>query len=209
MVSLPNARAYLLRRAASATHTQPMRDIVKELTPSLIEAGFGGSGRTWRRTEGDFVFVISFDGAADGFYINLGAHPTFIPAEGQAEPDAATLKEYECALRSRVGDKWKWTMSDREIAALGAELGAAHATFFAHAGSLPKAIETESAEKLMDQFCRGTPPARAALHLARAGLALGQRAKAAKLAKRGLELAGEHAKGLQSELRIALETASN
>jgi hypothetical protein len=186
-----------------------MRDIVKELAPALLRAGFDGAGRTFRRSEGDFVFVISFDDAADGFYINLGAHPTFIPAEGSAELDAATLKEYECALRGRVGDKWKWTMSDREIAALDAELGVAHATFFAHAGSLPRAIETESAETLMDKFCRGTPPARAALHLARAGLALGQRAKAAKLARRGLELTGEHAKGLRSELRLALETATN
>src|SRR6185436_15452235 len=98
--------------------------------------GFRGSGQNYRKTEGDFVFVVNFQGSRSGdkFYVNLGAQPVYIPAEGNA--DLAKLKEYECMLRQRVGKEWPWQMSDQLFASLVVEITSAQAAFFGHAQTL-------------------------------------------------------------------------
>jgi Domain of unknown function (DUF4304) len=153
---------------------------------------------------------VNFQGSSSGdkFYINLGAQPLFIPAEGNANPDLKNLKEYECILRRRVGAQWLWMMSDAMFGKLEAELLATLKDFFGHAQDLRESIAVASPETLIHEFSSGTTDARAALHLARGSLALGYPDKASALAMLGLELAGKQASALRFELKKLLDAAS-
>jgi hypothetical protein len=186
-----------------------MRDVLKKMVPSLRELGFRGSGQNYRKEEGDFIFVINFQGNkwGDSFFVNMGAQPTFIPAECNA--DLAKLKEHECVLRQRVGGERPCQMSDEVLASLVAEISKAQAAFFANAQMLRNALATDSLDDLLRRFSSyATTNARTALHLARAAVQLGYPEVARKLVDRGLELAGDHAAILRSELERVLEERS-
>jgi hypothetical protein len=183
-----------------------VKEILKKVSPILRALGFRGSGQNYRKTEGDFVFVINFQGSSSGdrFYVNLGAQPVFIPAEVNA--DLTALKEYECVLRSRVGTEWPWQMSDQAFDSLTAEINSAQAAFFGNAQTLRSALAIDSPEELLRKFSSGTTPARATLHLARAATRLGHIETARRLVDCGLELAGDRATTLRAELRRVLQT---
>lgn len=178
-----------------------VKEVLKRVAPSLRALGFRGSGSTYRKQEGDFIFVINFQGSrwGDNFYVNLGAQPTFIPAEGDA--DLGKLREYECVLRRRVGNAWPWQMSDELFASLEAEITTAQTVFFGNAQMLRNALATDSPDELLRKFSSGTTKARAALHLARAAASLGHLQTARRLVDRGLELASDDATILRAELR--------
>ncbi|HEY6094727.1 MAG TPA: DUF4304 domain-containing protein [Gallionellaceae bacterium] len=182
-----------------------MKEILKRVAPFIRALGFRGSGQNYRKAEGDFIFVINFQGSrwGENFYINLGAQPVFIPAEGDANLDK--LKEYECMLRRRVGTEWPWEMSDGLFASLKEELLSAQAEFFGRAQTLRSALAIYSPDELLRKFSAGTTEARATLHLARAATKLGHMETARKLVDRGLELAGDRATILQAELTRVLE----
>jgi hypothetical protein len=73
---------------------------------------------------------------ASPFYVNLGAQPTFIPAEGDAS--LKTVKEYECILRRRVGSEWPAELSDAQFASFLDELVATqHASPLTQNGARP------------------------------------------------------------------------
>ena len=183
-----------------------MQDVLKKIAPVLRGMGFRGSGQNYRKADGDFVFVINFQGSrwGDNFYVNLGAQPVFVPAEGEA--DLKKLKEYECILRRRVGREWPWQISDDRLAELVGEINATQATFFGQAQTLRGALAVDATEELLRKFSSGTTEARATLHLARAAATLGHLDTARKLVNRGLELAGDSATILRSELRRVLES---
>ena len=185
-----------------------MREVLKRIGPALREVGFRGSGQTFRKREDDFVFVINFQGSrwGDFFFVNLGAQPTFIPAEGNAS--LTTLKEHECVLRRRVGEEWPWELSDRQFASFMAKLMSTQGRFFARAGALRAALATETPEALIKKFSTGTTHARASLHLARAAHALGHHDLACRLAHRGIKMAGPQATILVAEFRDVLRSAS-
>ena len=132
--------------------------------------------------------------------------PVFVPVEGEADP--RTLKEYECILRRRVGRDWPWQMSDEVFTSLEAEITSKQATFFGHAQTLRASLAIDSPDELLRKFSSGTTQARAALHLARAAARLGHVDSSRKLISRGLELAGEAATVLRSELRMVLESST-
>jgi len=185
-----------------------VKEVLKKVGPSLRALGFRGSGQNYRKREGDFVFVINFQGSrwGDNFYVNLGAQPVFIPAEGDA--DLGKLKEYECFLRRRVGKEWPWQISDQSLASLEAEIANAQARFFANAQTLRSALASDSPDELLRKFSSGTTEARATLHLARAAKHLGHLEAARRLVDRGLELAGDAATGLRAELLRVLQEPS-
>lgn len=182
-----------------------MHDILKKLAPTLRKLGFGGSGQNYTKIESDFVCVVNFQGSRwrDTFYVNLGAQPVFIPAEGQT--DFRKLKEYNCILRRRVGGDWPWQMSDESVAALEAQLLVTQSEFFGNALTLRASFAVDSPETLLQKFSSGTTEARATLHLARVGIALGNYEKAYELARRGLELAGDKGTILRAQLNEILE----
>ena len=182
-----------------------MKEVLKRVAPALRALGFRGSGQNYRKSERDFVFVINFQGSSSGdtFFVNLGAQPVFIPNEGYGELDK--LKEDQCVLRRRVGSEWPWEMPSREaLDALVAAITTTQAAFFGHVQTLRDAIATEPAEKLLREFSAGTTEARAALHLARAAVALGHPDQARVLVERGLELVSDSASILRSQLREVL-----
>ena len=182
-----------------------MKEVLKRVATSLRALGFRGSDQNYRTREGDFVFVINFQGSrwGDNFYVNLGAQPVFIPAEGGA--DLGKLKEYECFLRRRVGDDWPWQMPEPRFASLEAELTAAQATFFGNAQTLRSALATDSVDDLLGKFSSGTTEASATFSLAMAATHLGHLEIARKLVERGLELAGDQAIILRARLRQLLQ----
>jgi len=177
-----------------------VRDLLKLVTPGLRAIGFRGSGQTYRKFDADFALVVNFQRSRSGdcCYVNLGAQPLFAPAEGTS--DMKALREYECMLRRRVGRDWLLPLNDDGLARLQAELMSTQAEFFGHAQTLRSALAVERVEVLIQRFSSGTTPARATLNLGHAALTLGHRDVARALATRGLELAGEGATLLVSDL---------
>lgn len=179
-----------------------MKEVLKSLGANIRNLGFKGSGHNYRKVEDDYIFVINIQGsrAGDVFYINLGAQPTFIPAECDAA--LATLKEYECVMRSRVGDEWRWVMHEEELLAVARVIEAKQSEFFGLVRTLRSSIAADSVDELIRKFSAGNPPARATLHLARAAAVLGCSATANALIEHGLTIAGERATGLIYDLRL-------
>jgi hypothetical protein len=184
-----------------------LKEILSHLGAHIRTLGFKGSGQNFRRVEDEYIFVINIQGSRSGkvFYVNLGAQPTFIPAECDAS--LSTLKEYECVMRRRVGNEWDWDLDETARLALIRQLGAEQEEFFGTIRGLRTAIAHETTDELLRKFSMGKPPARAALHLARAASALGHAAIADALIKQGLVLAGERATGLIQDLKNVSKAA--
>ena len=185
-----------------------MKAVLKQIAPHLRALGFRGSGQNYRKTEGDFVFVVNIQGSSSGdtFYVNLGAQPLFIPNDEYVEPK--DLKEYDCVFRRRVGGTWPWDMPINGFPAFVDELAAAQAAFFGHIQTLPDAIGARVPEELLATFTIGQTKAGAALHLARAALALGHDEKGRSLARVGLDAAPEGASILIARLREIAATSN-
>ena len=82
------------------------------LAPALREAGFSGSGRTFRRTQGSWVQVVNVQGSRSGgsFAINLAVNPLAIPNMSGSPTDPKKITEELCEFRRRLsetgGDHW-------------------------------------------------------------------------------------------------------
>lgn len=185
-----------------------MKEVLKFIAPQMRELGFKGSGQTFRKTDGDFIFLVNFQSSHTGdcFYVNLGAQPVFIPPEGNA--DFKSLKEYECVLRRRVGKEWLWSMSASEMTDLVAEIALASGEFFGQAQTLRQSLAQDNLDELLRKFSSGTTIARATLHLARGALNLGLPVVANTIANHGLSLAEEGATILIADLRKVIEAST-
>jgi len=184
--------------------------VPESLVQRVRSHGFRGSGQNFRKLEGDFVFVVNFQGseAARRFYINLGAQPVFIAAEGNRPPDPKNQKEYECVFRRRVrGGSWPWDVSHQEAEVLAESMNAEMAEFFARVLTLRQRIDAGDARALISEQPWGVPSARAALHVARACRALGRSDLAREMAEEGLRLAGDAPTILLKDLRIIISSA--
>ena len=183
-----------------------MKEFLKFLAPHIRRLGFKGSGQNYRRVEDDYIFIINIQASrtGDAFFVNLGAQPTFIPAECDAA--LTTLKEYECVIRSRVGTEWQWDLDDEALQALAREIEVRQAEFFGLVRTLRAAISTDSVDELIQKFSAGNPPGRTALHLARAAAYMGHKQTVNALVERGLALAGERASGLVYDLHAVAQT---
>lgn len=175
--------------------------ITRRLGPHIRRLGFKGSGQTYRRVEDDTIFVINIQLSRSRAvcYINLGAQPTFIPAECSAAFD--TLKEYECVIRTRVGSDWPLNPDEQELLALAQAIDDRQRDFFGRARTLRQSLATDSPDELLDKFCAGTTREAATLLLAEAAVALGYGATAIALAEHGLERTPESASILRAELK--------
>ena len=122
-----------------------MKEILKDLGSHIRSLGFKGSGQNFRKLEEDFVFVINIQGSSSGkdFYVNLGAQPTFIPTK--CDRPLATLKEYQCVLRTRVGVRWEWSLDEQALDALKREIELTQREFLAwRARCAPRSRKTPS-----------------------------------------------------------------
>lgn len=181
-----------------------MKEVLKKIAPILRALGFKGSGQNYRKREGDFVFVINFQGSklGDKFFVNLGAQPSFIPAEGDA--DLKTLKEYQCVFRRRVGEDWSWQISDENFFQLEREIVSVQAEFFGNAQTLPRALAVDDPHDLLKKFSGEIGSSRTILHLAGAAAKLGHIETAQKLVKLGKEVASDQATIFKIELEKVL-----
>ena len=181
-----------------------MKEVLKRVAPSLRANGFQGSGQHYRKREGDFVFVVNFQGSKWGgrFFVNLGAQPVFIPPEGNAE--LKKLKAHECVLRRRVGQDWPCQMSDEIFFMLESEILSVQEEFFGNAQTLRLALAADSPHDLLKKFSSGNTKARAILHLARAAATLEQMETAQKLIDLGKELANDGSVFYKAELENVL-----
>lgn len=179
-----------------------MKELLKSLGAHIRMLGFKGSGQNYRKVEDDYIFVINIQSSRtrDVFYINLGAQPTFIPAECDAA--LATLKECECVMKSRIGKEWSWVLDKEALLAVVREIDSKQSEFFGLVRTLRSSIFTDCVDELLRKFSAGSPPARATLHLARAAAFLGSVATANALIEHGLSTAGERATGLIYDLRL-------
>lgn len=97
--------------------------------PVVRSAGFKGSGRHFRRVEGEFVQLVNLQGSQWGgaFAVNLGIQPIAYPDVLGRPVDVKTIKEIDCILRrrlSRYTDKW-WSYTDQPESMMGAAKAAA------------------------------------------------------------------------------------
>jgi hypothetical protein len=105
--------------------------IREHLAPYLREDGFAGSGRTFRRTVGEFIQVINVQGSQHGgqFAINLGLQPRSIPDVQGDDPDPSKITEELCEFRRRLhegtGDKWWKHEATKESMDAAVQLAAA------------------------------------------------------------------------------------
>ena len=183
-----------------------METLLKDIGPILRNRGFKGSGKNFRKIEGDFVFVVNFQGSrsGDGSFVNLAAHPLFIPTVSDEPPDPTSIKEYECMVRRRVGKLWTSNADEVQRADLVSQLEKALDDFFCRSGRLKEALVHRSAHELVNDFSLGQTRAFSTLALARAALAVGELGKARDLVVLGLEMAGE-AMGLRVKLKEVLK----
>lgn len=183
-----------------------MQEILKRIAPALRSLGFKGNGQNYRRAVGRIVFVVNFQGhtSGDGFFVNLGAQPSFIPTDGGKPVDPKKIKEYDCVFRRRIGDKWRWDMRDAEVAEFESKLNAAQADFFGRFSDFEAALSRQTADELLIRFPTAVTSNRTALHLARACLAVGDREKAIRLVHQALKTAPPRASKLIADLNSLL-----
>lgn len=89
--------------------------------PILRAEGFRGSGSTLRRIDSPVIHIFNFQGSSGGerCYLNLGVHLTFLTTPGESEINVNSLKESQCAFRSRLpppnGFGWSYGSSVTEM----------------------------------------------------------------------------------------------
>jgi hypothetical protein len=187
--------------------------LAERFYPLLREEGFRGSGTTLRRVREAVVHIVNVQGStsADGFYINLGAHLTFLPMEGGGVVVAGRLKEYECAFRDRLdpplprgSGRWRYgrSPSDAEAAIVQviSEWRGKGQAFFRKYSAYPddfrELIRVAGAAPLYPRH---------GLTYARIALRLGLREEARVLASHSLEHVSPAATGLRALLKRLLE----
>jgi uncharacterized protein DUF4304 len=170
-----------------------MKEILKRVATEIRTWGYRGSGQTYRRLDGDLVFVINFQKSrwGDRFYVNLGAQPTAIPNEAEQAPNTKNLREHECIFRRRVGRDWDQRLAASDFDALLVALDETRRTFEEKVRQMRQLSREGRAQELFDGRFFTSTEARAALVLARLLAADGHADGARRLANHVLSIAGE------------------
>jgi hypothetical protein len=86
-------------------------DVLKsEFAPKLRGLGFSGTGKHFRRVDGEIINAINIQGNkyGDSCAVNLGLHLTFLPMNWRsALPDVRKIKEIDCEFRTRLSPDMK------------------------------------------------------------------------------------------------------
>lgn len=180
----------------------------KHLYPVLRAEGFKGSGTTLRRARGPVVHVFNVQGSSGSqhCYLNLGAHLTFLPAEGGLPVVPDKLEESHCVFRGRIhpppGPGFGWVYGDSEEDALeSVAFIVSEWPLLGHAFFTPYESFPESFEALISLAQPDAVQPRMCLHYARIAVELGQSDAALAFARSGLERAAERATSLRADLR--------
>ncbi|WP_457422009.1 DUF4304 domain-containing protein [Roseateles sp. P5_E7] len=182
--------------------------LAKEFYPVLRDEGFKGSGSTLRRMDGHLIHVFNVQGSKSGeqCYLNLGAHLSFLPAEGGLTVEPESLEESHCVFRCRIHPPSAaaasgWTYGNsvdeaaRSIEQVAREWAVQGQAFFDRYASYPGSFV-----RLLKSVEPSRVHAREALHLARIATHLGQQEEAVSFARAGLASASERATLLRQDL---------
>jgi hypothetical protein len=120
----------------NTTSTPRIETAIREhLAPLLRADGFTGSGRTFRRSVGDWIHVVNVQGSRYGgaFAVNLGVQPIRIPDVRGNAPDPKKITEELCEFRRRLADsevrQGKWWKHDSTVESLAAAVADAAETY--------------------------------------------------------------------------------
>jgi hypothetical protein len=179
--------------------------LARDFYPELRSEGFKGSGATLRRVLGPIVHVVNFQGSdsGKGFYVNLGAHPVFLPMEGGGTAVPDRIDEAACAFRDRLappGGALQWPYRRTAMASLAREWRDQGQPFFARYSTFPDDLVT-----LIKASVREPPGSYDALKHARVALHLGLRDEARILARSALSTVGPMATILKADVERFLD----
>jgi hypothetical protein len=193
--------------------TDFLKLIASRLYPVLRADGFRGSGITLRRIVDPVIHVFNVQGSstAAGCYINLGAHLSFLPAQGGGSVESSSIKEPACSFRTRVvppedklGGRWPYGSTPSESSAVVDRMieewrGQGDA-FFARFASYP-----DSFVRLVQEAVAKAPHPGSSLAYARIAVQVGLGEEGRVIAQRALEAAPPGASSLRASLRRFLE----
>jgi hypothetical protein len=179
-------------------------DVLKsEFATKLRGLGFSGSGKHFRRVDGEIVHAINIQASkhGDSCAVNLGLHLTFLPVNWRnALPHARKITVIDCEFRMRLSPEmksdywWKYgdlmespTQSARHLIATYLECGE---PYFQQYGSIEKIAAMISVDEIKQgsyvHMFGGITPVRAALAMARIHLHWGHTIESKQFAEVGL-----------------------
>jgi len=182
------------------------------LYPTLRAQGFRGSGTTLRRLPEPIVHVFHFQGSAnaDRYYLNLGAHLSFLPPEGGLQVPCAKFDDAHCIFRARIdppAPAYAWHYGHNEGEALSviqniaAQWQQQAVPFFSAYSPYPAAF--------LGLVSVHVPVGnRTTLHFARIAVHLGLIEQAVTFAREGLVHTPERASLLRSSFAVLLKKLS-
>ncbi len=110
--------------------SMPLQTAVREiLAPRLRADGFTGSGQNFRRLIDSFICAVNVQGSRYGgrFAINLGLHPSGIPAANPKPVGPKQMCEADCEFRRRLSsegsDQWWPHVDDASLRAAMEDAG--------------------------------------------------------------------------------------
>jgi hypothetical protein len=184
----------------------------KRLYPTLRAEGFRGSGATLRRIGEPMVHVFNVQGSTTGkhCYLNLGAHLSFLPAEGGQSVTPDKLQESHCVFRGRMepppGPAFGWPYGqnrdemneviDFVVDHWRTEAGAFYSQYALYPDSFITLVVEGLKKDIHPYQC---------LTLSRIARELNLRDEVSQLAEKGLATCSEAAWGLRGNLRKMLE----
>lgn len=188
-----------------------LKRVAKEFYPRLRAEGFRGSGTTLRRIDGEAIHVFNCQGSStEGrFYLNLGAHYSYLPAEGGGTIQPVDLKEYHCVFRDRIEPPtgpelgWNYGSTDEEdselLAFIASEWKTQAQPFFDR-----YAANAEIQLGLLNEAVDKPRHSRDGLHFGRMAMYLGRSDLALRFIREGLADCPERASGLIADLKSLL-----
>lgn len=183
----------------------------KRLYPVLRAEGFKDSGTTLHRVNGPVIHVFNFQGSSSGntFYLNLGAHLSFLAPEGESGVQPEKMMESGCVFRERMhpptGPQFGWAYCDtmeqalENIEFIVSEWPSQGQAFFEQYRSFP-----ESFAALISQTMPSSIHPARCRYFARIAAELGRIDAATDFARSGLLRIGERASGARINLEKML-----
>jgi Domain of unknown function (DUF4304) len=83
-------------------HKRFLEIIKRDFAPVLRASGFKGSGKEFRRINGDVFHALSLQSHGGRACVNLGLHYSFLPTAGGSKTPIAKMKHYHCMFRDRL-----------------------------------------------------------------------------------------------------------
>ncbi|MCE2596475.1 DUF4304 domain-containing protein [Motilimonas sp. 1_MG-2023] len=189
-----------------------MKELLKEITPTIRNLGFKGSGQNYYLIDEDVVMVVNFQKSSGGnrFYINLGVEPLCLIQDQEPKK----VKEYQCSFRKRVSPPedllgWPYELSSQEVDEINDKLISGFNNYLTPLSKIRMAIAEAEPNKLLgndNSNIYGGEHALTYLKLAMLAYEYAQETKAQKYAQLGLNICKPQAESLLASLKKLAST---